>query len=181
VNQNRKELRYGLIALTALIMVLLTACTIYVRPGDVFVRGRLRIGIDLGDIITVFEPDRGSGATYFVGERISFRVRTRQDGYLTLTAIDPDGSVYVLMRNIFIDAGSSTTIPGRGDRFVFSLEPPRGLHRVRASFTSTETNTGSITYRGKRGEDLWTQTIITEIEPFPRNSRDVVETHFFLR
>ncbi len=66
---------------------------------------------------------------------IRFRIRTNQSGYVTLTAIDPDGLIYPLSRNIYIQAHRTTIIPTPDMGVEFVAAPPVGLHRVRASFT----------------------------------------------
>lgn len=170
------NLRMGFII--AALAALLAGCTLTITPGDVSVSGRVRLGITVSDVIQVFEPTRGTGATYYVGENIAFRVRTSQDGYLTLSAIDPDGSVYTFARNLYVRGGQTQIFEGPDDASIFSLVPPRGFHRVRASFTPTRTS-GRVTYRGVSGERGWEQSIVSEIRASP--VRDVAETNFYLR
>jgi hypothetical protein len=159
------------------LVVLLSSCTVVFEPVPVTVRGRVRFGIEVNDVIQVFEPTRGSGAIYRLNERIAFRIRTDRDGYITLTAIDPTGDVYVLVRNFFVRGNQTTIISGPDARSEFVLVPPRGLHRVRAAFTPTRTS-GSVTYRGVSGEGRWTQTIVAEVRG--AEVRDIAETRFFL-
>lgn len=159
------------------LVVLLSSCTVVFEPVPVTVRGRVRFGIEVTDVIQVFEPTRGSGAIYRLNERISFRVRTDRDGYITLTAIDPTGDVYVLVRNFFVRGGQTTVISGPSARTEFVLVPPRGLHRVRASFTPSRTS-GSVAYQGVSGEGSWTSTIVAEVRG--ADVRDIAETRFFL-
>jgi len=165
-----------------LLALTLTSCTIFIEPGNATVttsvHGRITIGVGLSDIITLFEPTRGTGATYNLAENIAFRVRTRQDGYLTLTAIDPDGRVYTFARNIFIAGGQTTVISGPTPRSTFLLQPPKGRHRVRASFTPQRTDIRRVTFVGRRGEEEWSSAITIELKPFP--IRDVRETEFLI-
>ncbi len=158
--------------------LLLTSCAVYVSPGSVGTRGTVRFGIEVSDVIRVFEPARGAGAGYFVGENISFRVFTTQDGYLTLTALDPDGAVYTFARNVYVRGGRTNLVSGPDDGSVFSLLPPRGLQRVRASFTPRPTS-GRVTYRGALGEGRWTQSIVTEVSDY--DVRDIAETQFYIQ
>lgn len=155
----------------------LSACTVTFTPADVSVRGNVRFGIQLNDVITVFEPTRGRGAIYGLNESIAFRVRSGQSGYITLTAIDPTGEVYPIIRNVYVRAGETRTIPNSVDGVTFTLTPPRGLHRVRASFTPSATP-GRVTYQGIRSEEGWTRSIVTEVNPY--EVRDIVETRFFI-
>ncbi len=161
------------IALSAL----LSACTIYVAPDGTTVSPGL--GGQEYDIITEFEPDRGDGASYSIGDDISFRVRTTRDGYLTLTSLNPDGSIDVFGRNIFVRGGRTNLIPGVDSRVSYEIGGPSGTHRVRASFTPRETDTERVIYRGRSGEDVWTQTIESDTRSY--DVRDVAQTRFYVR
>lgn len=160
----------------ALLATVLAGCTIVfeayddtsARPGIVAPSGLIR----------QFAPTRGAGSTYRVGDFISFQVRTAEDGYLTLTAIDPDGSVYVFARNLFVRAGRTEVIDGLSPRQRFVITPPPGLHRVSAHFTPSRTSE-RVEFRGVAGYDSWQSQIRIELQPFPRS--DVVETRFFVR
>jgi hypothetical protein len=165
-----------LLLLTLALSVVLTSCRVTITPGTVSFDARF--GIELSPVIQVFEPTRGSGASYVVGDSIAFRILTDRSGYITLSAIDPDGDVYVFARNIFVRGGETTTISGLDSRTIFTLQPPRGLHRVRAAFTPSQTNTATFTYRSVRGDDNWTRIIVSEVRPF--EVRDIAETRFFL-
>ena len=168
------KLRFFLfIALAAL----LSACTIYVAPDGSVSPGLG--GLEYDDIITEFEPDRGSGASYDIGDDISFRVRTERDGYLTLTSLNPDGSIDVFGRNIFVRGGRTNLIPGVDSRVSYEVGGPRGLNRVRAAFTPRETDTERVVYRGRNGEDVWTQTIESDVRSY--DVRDVAQTSFYVR
>lgn len=171
-----------LIAAAALVLVL-GGCTVYLSDGETSVRssirGRITFGVPLHDVITRFTPTKGAGANYRVGESIAFDIRTTSDGYVTLTSIDPDGYVHTFARNIFVRGGVRQTIEGPDRRHIFTVDPPRGLLRIRASFTSGRTDSSRVSYRDKRGEDAWTQSIAVDVRPYDR--RDVVETHIYVR
>lgn len=167
----RRSLRFSILAAVAALV--LTSCTIYVRPfwpGD--------DGVELSGVIREFRPTRGSGASYFIGETIEFALRTTSSGYVTLTAIDPDGRVYVIARNVAVNAGY-TLLPTPDQRVTYSAGSPRGYHRVRASFTSSRTNESSVSYQGVSGEGSWTSSISIDIRPSP--IRDVAETSLWVR
>ncbi|HNR00158.1 MAG TPA: DUF4384 domain-containing protein [Trueperaceae bacterium] len=165
-----KTLRLAFVALA--IALLASACTIYVRPG-----GFVSDEISLSGVIQDFKPTRGSGSTYYAGENVEFRIVTSQSGYVTLTALDPDGRIYVFERNVPVSAGT-TYLPVAGARHVYTVNPPRGLQRVRASFTSTATD-GSVRYVGRYGDGEWSNAISVELRPAP--VRDVAETNFYIR
>lgn len=170
-----KRLKLGL--MMVIVLGALAGCRVVITPGDVSVGANVRFGIELSPIIQVFEPTRGTGSSYGVGEAISFRILTDRSGYVTLSAIDPDGTVYVFARNIYIRGGETTTLSGPDSRSIFTLQPPRGLHRVRASFTPSATG-ATITYTNVYGEDNWTRIVVNEVRPY--QVRDIVETRFFL-
>jgi hypothetical protein len=170
-----KRFKIGL--LIVLLAFVIAGCRIVVTPGNVSVGTSLRFGIELSSVIQVFEPTRGAGASYRVGDAISFTILTNRTGYITLSAIDPDGTVYVFARNIYVRGGATTTISGVDSRTIFTLQPPRGLHRVRASFTPSATG-AAITYTNVYGDDNWTRIVVNDVRPY--EVRDIVETRFFL-
>lgn len=167
----------GAVALFAL-TALLAGCTVYFVEGEPRSSGRVSLSLDLNEVITEFEPNRGVGASYRIGQRVSFRLRARQDGYVTLTAIDPDGSVYPLARNLRVYAGQMNVLSGSQLGVVFIADPPTGLHRVRASFTTDQTDTSRVDYRGRSGESGWTTAIRIELTGAP--VRDVAETYLYI-
>ena len=155
------------------LLVALAGCTVtFVGPGSA-------VSGDANRVIESFEARAGEGASYRVGEEISFRIRTRVDGYVTLTSLGPGGDVEVFARNVFVSARRMNVIDGRDQGVVFVVEPPRGWHRVRASFTPSRTDTGRVSFRGRAGEDAWLAAIRIDIEPF--EIRDVAETRFYVR
>ena len=165
-------------ALAALALVFsLTACTVMVEPWPsgwtLSATATTRVAA-----IQEFRPDRGSGAAYRIGDSISFRIRTSEDGYVTLTAIDPDGSVYVFARNVPVRGGRLEFIDGVGPRRLFRVDPPVGEHVIRAHFTPGRTDE-SVIFVGVRGYDRWQARIELELRVFPRG--DIAETRFTVR
>jgi Domain of unknown function (DUF4384) len=171
-----KRLTLGLFIIV--VAGVLAGCRVIVTPGNVSVGANVRFGIELSPIIQVFEPTRGAGSSYFVGDAIAFRILTNRTGYVTLSAIDPGGTVYVFARNIYVRGGETTTLSGPDSSNIFTLQPPRGLHRVRAAFTPSASRATSITYQNVYGEDNWTRIVVNDVQPF--QIRDIVETRFFL-
>lgn len=163
------------IALLATVLTaVLSACTIQIQPG-----GSIDVGVSLSSVITDFQPTRGAGSTYYVGDDIEFQIRTRESGYVALTAIDPDGRVYVFARNVHVDGGRTVTLPTRDMRVVFTAAAPRGFQRVRASFTSGRTDTGRVSYQGQYGDSQWTSAIQIDIRGY--TVRDVAQTNLVIR
>jgi len=160
----------------ALLALTLSACTIVFEPLE---PGReQRPTVVETRLIRHFVPTRGTGSTYRVGDPIAFQVRTAEDGYLTLTAIDPNGSVYVFARNIPVRGGRTEVITGLSPRQRFVVTAPEGLHRVSAHFTPAATDE-RVEFVGRLGYDGWQARIWIELQPFPRS--DVTETRFFVR
>jgi len=162
--------RLRFVLATAAFGLLLSACTITISPMP-------NVQITLSDEITDFRPTRGVGSTYFVGDQIEFLLTTRSPGFVTLTAISPDGDVYELSRNVRVPGGS-VILPTREQRVVYNAGPPRGVHRVRATFTTSPTS-GTVVYRGRRGDAEWSAAI--ELELRTHDVRDVAETSLVVR
>jgi TolB-like protein len=78
---------------------------------------------------------------YRVGEEIRFSFRSDQDCYLTLIDYEPTGKVKILFPNRyyqdnFIRAGKTYIIPGREYGFKLTVEPPRGVEKIKAIATT---------------------------------------------
>ncbi|CAN5808899.1 hypothetical protein BH23DEI1_BH23DEI1_20610 [soil metagenome] len=159
---------------TMLVMGALAACTVTFEP---VVDVRAVEAPVPAALIEVFHPDRGPGATYRIGDPIAFRLRTNLDGYVTLSALDPDGSVYVFARNVRVRAGRTQVVSGLGPRLQFVVDPPAGRHFVRASFTPDRT-AERVTYR-VIGYDSWLRQISLELRSF--DEFDQRETTFTAR
>ena len=171
--------RYARVIFLAGIALLLGACTILVEPVDVRVRPpTVTVPAVQQPLIRHFYPTRGTGATYHIGDQIGFRVLTNEDGYITLTAIDPTGEVYVFARNIRVRGGRSEIIDGISPRQRFVITAPEGLHRVSAHFTPARTDE-RVVFLGIRSYTTWQAQIRFEIAPFPR--ADIAETRFTVR
>ena len=162
--------------LAAGLMLLLAGCTVTLVEDDRSIGGV--IPERANDVLQRFEPRAGENSSYRVGQTISFVIRSRVEGWVTLSSLAPDGDVDVFARNVYVPARRDVLIDGGEDR-VFVVEPPRGWHRVRASFTPRRTDTGRVTFRGRAGEDAWLTAIRVELEPY--DVRDVAETRFYVR
>ncbi len=154
---------------------LLSACTITLRPGDVQVG--VSVEFDLADVITRFEPDRGRGATYFVGEEVQFIVSLRQAGYVSLVAIDPDGRTYEFEHGVYLPAGTHVLpLPGMRHRYV--VDAPTGKQRVRIIYT--DTRPGTVYFRGVYSSNGFNDRLRLYFEQSYAQVRDVKETYFYI-
>jgi hypothetical protein len=167
---NRRRIAILLVAIAA---VVLSACTITFFPDTTVDRPRL----SQSSVIEYFESGSSS---YRVGSRVSFHIRTNRPGYVTLTAFDPDGSVYVIARNVAVRGNRTETIPAPFARNVFVAVPPTGLHAVRAHFTPEPTSE-QIRFVGIGSRDAWLAQIVLEIRAFGYGAEDVAETRFDIR
>ncbi|MVN87861.1 DUF4384 domain-containing protein [Deinococcus sp. HMF7620] len=160
---------------TALLLSLalgLSACTVTVRP-NVGLQG------SGSNLITGLRPDRGEGSTYAVGEAVRVSVTTRAPGYVTLLALQSNGVGSVLVRNAYVQAGT-TTFPRAGDGVTYNLAEPRGLQRVRAIFTRVRPTT-DLVLRGTFDDGRWNATSNAYLEPYATADRDVQETYLYIR
>ncbi len=108
------------------------ARTILVKPLQQNPPGRLE-----------FSVDKGCGAVYLHGEKLHVRVKSEQDGYLTIFDFTADGKVHIIFPNAyyqdnFIKGGVEYTIPGRLLPFEFEVAPPDGEEVLFAVVTQTK-------------------------------------------
>ncbi len=158
-------------ALVALV-VTTAACTITFVPGDVLVDVERPAPRPV--VIERFESMRG---IYRVGDAVSFRIVTATAGYVTLTAIDPDGSVYVIARNVRVEGNRTQVIPASDARIAFVAVPPTGRHAVRAHFTPRRTSE-TVVYTDIVGVDAWFARIRLELDGTGYVIDDTAEARF---
>ncbi len=157
------------------LVILLSACTITVSPGDVQVG--VSMEFDLSNVITRFEPDRGRGSTYYVGEDVQFLISLRRGGYVTLVAIDPDGSTYEFEYGVYLPAGTHVLpLPGMHRRYI--VEPPAGKQRVRAIYTDTRPE--SVYFRGVYSSNGFNDRLRVYFRKCYSQVRDLKETYFYI-
>ncbi len=136
--------------LVTLTLLVLSACAVYNTPepsSSVKVRptpSQSEIVVTAVPEIITFAPTRGEQAAYDLGESISFRVRTTQDGYLTLTAYGPDNVASGFAQGAFVEGGVDTVLPTAESGVSYDLAPPRGLQRVSATLSSDPAGTAVL-------------------------------------
>lgn len=150
-----------------LLALLLSACTLTLEGVTLTYR------LDFTPAILRFEPDRGVGATYFVGEDIRFFLTLESPGWVSLVVVDPDGRTYELDR-FYLGRGTHVLPPGA---YRYTLTLPRGLHRVRAVYTDAEP--GALRLEGVFTD--WDARLRVYLEASRARRHQVVETHFHVR
>ncbi|WP_243092717.1 DUF4384 domain-containing protein [Thermus hydrothermalis] len=126
--------------------------------------------LDFTPAILRFEPDRGVGATYFVGEEVRFFLTLASPGWVSLVVVEPDGYAYTLDQ-FYLPRGTHA-LPPRAYRYVAA--PPRGLHRVRAVYT--EGYPGSLHLEGLYTD--WDARWRVYLEASGVGRHQVAETYF---
>ncbi|MFO8151307.1 MAG: DUF4384 domain-containing protein [Trueperaceae bacterium] len=100
----------------------------------------------------------------YPGSQMYFRVSVRRSGYLTISALDPEGRVSVLVRNYAIEAGGSPVrVPPVGTSEPVQGRTPEGEWRLRASWSPRPIG---ARYDGLRGLDAWTDAIRDDLARF---------------
>ncbi len=117
------------------LLFVLAGCRIVVEGGEV------RLGYRYGAVIHRFEPDRGPGGVYRVGEPVRFFLELAQPGYVTLVVTDPDGRRYAIETARWLPAGWNE-LPPRWAGYRYTADYPTGRHTVTAYYSRTR---GSVT------------------------------------
>jgi len=158
--------------------LLLAACRVTFLPGDVGTTpvDRPRDAAPPTDVVRPQPPtpsaalpsDAGFGlfqvgaSPVRPGDQLFFRVRVLRAGYLTISAMAPDGAVTVLLRDAEIGVLPVALIfprPDSGTPLIAS--DPAGTWLVRAQLMSRPTG---ARYDGLRGREAWTAAIVANLE-----------------
>jgi hypothetical protein len=102
-----------------------------------------------------------------------FRLRVREAGYLTVSAMGPDGRVTMLARDVAVDSGRQVLYPPSGSSTRIRASAPAGIWRVRAEWTPRPTN---ARYDAARGLDAWTDAIADNLAGI--SGASVLETSY---
>jgi hypothetical protein len=97
--------------------------------------------------------------TIYPDSVIYFRYQVRRVGYLTVSALAPDGRVTMLARDVLIGTGPRL-YPEPGSDMRIQASAPAGVWRVRAEWTPQPTQ---ARYTGLRGLDAWTAAIAANL------------------
>ena len=126
--------------------LLFTGCRVVITDAG----ARIDLDYRRGGVIQSFEPDRGPGAAYRVGEEIRFLLELARAGYVTLVVTDPDGRSYSLERDRWLPAGWNQ-LPPRGSRYRYTADYPTGRHQVTLYYAS-ERGAVALTLKSRSGE-----------------------------
>jgi len=163
------------ILVSLVLLGLLSACTLTIRPSDISVG--TRIDVEYSNVITRFEPDRGVGSTYYVGDEVRFIITLRQPGYISLVAIDPDGRTYEFEHGVYLGAGTHVLpLPQMRHRYV--ADYPTGKQRVRAIYTNNQPAT--IHFQGVYTRERFNERLRLYFDGCHASTRDLAETYFYI-
>jgi hypothetical protein len=122
------------------------------------------------NIIQDFQSARGNGASYRIGEVVTFRLTSARAGFVTLVFYNDGSLPDYEIRNIPVQAGLNL-MPNTNE--VVAAEPT-GITRVRAFFTP-QANTSVSFLRGS-GVSFLEDTTNAYLSPYPVELRDVKDT-----
>ena len=89
------------------------------------------------DFVVTLSTDRGQGAVYRDGERLTLLVTSSKDAYLKIYHVDVNGVAQLIWPNRFggsgkIKAGEALKFPGPNDKFQYVLGRPYGTEYIKA-------------------------------------------------
>lgn len=87
--------------------------------------------------------DKGEGATYYTGEKLTVYFQSNKNCYLTLFDFTPEGEVHQIFpnrwhRDNYVRAGKICQIPAPEDGFEFTIKGPPGEEIIKAIATTTD-------------------------------------------
>lgn len=126
------------------------------------------------NIIRDFQPDRGNGGSYRVGESIFFRLTSARSGFVTMVFYNDGALPDFEIRNIAVQAGLNL-IPNNNT--VVAAEPV-GINRVRAFYTP-QPNT-NVSFLNGSGISFFEDTTNVFLNFYPVELRDVKDTFVFV-
>jgi hypothetical protein len=124
----------------------------------------------VANIIQDFQPTRGNGASYRVGESIVFRATMARAGFVTLVFYNDGALPDFEIRNIAVQPGVNL-MPNSNSAVAAE---PTGITRVRAFYTPQPN--GNISFVGGRGVSFLEDTTNNWLNAYPPELRDVKDT-----
>jgi hypothetical protein len=124
----------------------------------------------VANIIQDFQPTRGNGGSYRIGESIVFRMTVARAGFVTLVFYNDGALPDFEIRNIAVQPGIN--LMPNGNTAVAA--EPTGITRVRAFYTPQPNS--NISFLGGRGISYLEDTTNTWLNSYPAELRDVKDT-----
>jgi hypothetical protein len=98
--------------------------------------GSLASDAGAGTLSVSVSTDRGPGAVYREGERMSVLVTVNKSAWLKVYHLDATGQLKLIWPNAYtsgrrVDPGVAIRIPGEGDSFAFLMTPPFGTEFIK--------------------------------------------------
>ncbi len=138
--------------------------------GSASVSYTVSFGVQVGDVIADFQPNRGNGGRYRIGEDITLRLTSRESGFVTLVIYNPAEYRNAEIRNIPVQRGINI-IPNQNR---LTASEPAGVTRFRAFFTPQPND--NVSFLRGNGESYLETSTAAYLNPYPVQLRDVKET-----
>jgi opacity protein-like surface antigen len=138
--------------------------------GSATISYSVSFGVQVGDVIADFQPNRGGGGRYRIGENISLRLTSRENGFVTLVIYNPGDYRNAEIRNIPVQRGVNS-IPNQN---TLTASEPTGVTRFRAFFTPQPND--NVSFLRGYGESYLETSTAAYLNPYPVQLRDVKET-----
>ncbi len=122
------------------------------------------------NIIQDFQPTRGNGGAYRVGESVVFRAAVNRPGFMTLVFYNDGALPDYEVRNIAVQPGLNL-IPNTN---VVVAAEPTGVTRVRGFFTPQPNN--AVSFLNGSGVSFLENTSNTYLSGYPVELRDIADT-----
>jgi len=95
-------------------------------------------GAGTGTLSVSVSTDRGPGAVYREGERMTVLVTVNKSAWLKVYHVDATGALKLIWPNAYtsgrrVDPGVAIRIPGEGDSFAFKMTPPFGTEFIKVA------------------------------------------------
>jgi hypothetical protein len=124
----------------------------------------------VANIIQDFQPTRGNGSSYRIGESITFRMNVARAGFVTLVFYNDGALPDFEIRNIAVQAGINL-MPNSNTAVAAE---PTGITRVRAFYTPQPNS--NISFLNGRGVSYLEDTTNNWLNSYPPELRDVKDT-----
>lgn len=126
------------------------------------------------NIIQDFQPDRGTGATYRIGDRVFFRLTSARAGFVTLVIYNEGVWQPDEIQSIPVRVGLNL-IPNSNE---LQAAEPIGTSRIRAFFTPQAS--AGTSFSGGTGQVYIEDASNSFLNRYPAEARDLKDTYLFV-